>query len=68
MLSLFTHKTPTNVTPEHYISTLYRDLVHTAEMARCYVLIIREQLKNYYKILKLSQAPRNPQMAIPGLD
>jgi hypothetical protein len=60
------------VAPEHilniYISAMNKDLVHIAEMARCYVPSAENNYKMVWNNLKISQAPRNPSLAIGGLD
>jgi hypothetical protein len=52
-----------NMAPEHilniYNSALNKDLVHVAEMARCYVPPIREQLQNCLKHFKSFTGTQN---------
>ena len=53
--------------PEHilniYISAQNKDLVHVAEMARCYVPSVREQSQNCLKHFKTFTGTQKP---LPG--
>jgi hypothetical protein len=53
-----------NVAPEHilniHISALNKDLVHIAEMARCYVPSVREQSQNCLKHFKTFTGTQKP--------